>query len=108
MFIFLYYDTSRQNTAYRHPQEAAVRPEGNWGNRQTRNPNIPNQDNVIPLGMMGAMPHRLDVLKKMLENGGDVHYKNGNSGMELLEFAKHYLSDIDGFKEVIELMEQYA
>ena len=26
----------------------------------------------------------------------------------LLEFAKHYLSDIDGFKEVIELMEQYA
>ena len=29
-------------------------------------------------------------------------------GMELLEFAKHYLSDIDGFKEVIELMEQYA
>ena len=72
------------------------------------NPNIPNRDNVIPLGMMGAMPHRLDVLKKMLENGGDVHYKNGNSGMELLEFAKHYLSDIDGFKGVIELMEQYA
>ena len=72
------------------------------------NPTIPNQDNVIPLGMMGAMPHRLDVLKKMLENGGNVHYKNGNSGMELLEFAKHYLSDIDGFKEVIELMEQYA
>ena len=36
------------------------------------NPNIPNRDNVIPLGMMGAMPHRLDVLKKMLENGGDV------------------------------------
>ena len=72
------------------------------------NPNIPNRDNVIPLGMMGAMPHRLDVLKKMLENGGNVHYKNGNSGMELLEFAKHYLSDIDGFKEVIELMEQYA
>lgn len=72
------------------------------------NPNIPNQDNVIPLDMMGAMPHRLDVLKKMLENGGDVHYKNGNSGMELLEFAKHYLSDIEGFKGIIELMEQYA
>ncbi|MDU1346844.1 hypothetical protein [Eikenella corrodens] len=28
------------------------------------NPNIPNRDNVIPLGMMGAMPHRLDVLNK--------------------------------------------
>lgn len=72
------------------------------------NPNIPNQDNVIPLGMMGAMPHRLDVLKKMLENGGDVHYPNANSGMELLAFTKHYRSEREGFKEIIELMEQYA
>ena len=72
------------------------------------NPNIPNRDNVIPLGMMGAMPHRLDVLKKMLENGGDVHYPNANSGMELLAFTKHYRSEREGFKEIIELMEQYA
>ena len=72
------------------------------------NPNIPNRDNVIPLGMMGAMPHRLDVLKKMLENGGDVHYPNANSGMELLAFTKHYRSEREGFKEIIELMEQYV
>lgn len=72
------------------------------------NPNIPNCDNVIPLGMMGAMPHRLDVLKKMLENGGDVHYPNANSGMELLAFTKHYRAEREGFKEIIELMEQYS
>lgn len=72
------------------------------------NPNIPNRNNVIPLGMMGVMPHRLDVLKKMLENGGDVHYPNANSGMELLAFTKHYRSEREGFKEIIELMEQYA
>lgn len=57
--------------------------------------------------MMAATPHRLDVLKKMLETGGDVHYPHANSGMELLPFAKHCRSEREGFKEIIELMEQY-
>ena len=42
------------------------------------NPNIPNRDNVIPLAMIGGMPERLDVLEKMLQNGGDVHFYNGD------------------------------
>ena len=42
------------------------------------NPNIPNRDHVIPLAMIGGMPERLDVLEKMLQNGGDVHFYNGD------------------------------
>ena len=42
------------------------------------NPNIPNRDNVIPLAMIGGMPERLDVLEKMLQSGGDVHFYNGD------------------------------
>ena len=60
------------------------------------------------MGMMGAMPHRLDVLRKMLENGGDVHYLNANSRVELPAFTKYYRSEREGFKEMIELMEQYT
>ena len=58
--------------------------------------------------MMGAIPYRLDVLKKMLETGRDVHYPNANSGKELLAFTKYYRAEREGFKEIIGLMEQYA
>ncbi|WP_044469612.1 ankyrin repeat domain-containing protein [Mannheimia massilioguelmaensis] len=37
-------------------------------------PNIPNQDNLIPLSMIGYLPDRLDLLKLMLEKGANVHF----------------------------------
>ncbi|HDL2090878.1 TPA: ankyrin repeat domain-containing protein, partial [Mannheimia haemolytica] len=36
-------------------------------------PNIPNQDNLIPLRMCIRYPERLDLLELMLKKGGDVH-----------------------------------
>lgn len=71
-------------------------------------PNIPDIDNIIPLAMIGAIPERLDVFKTMLERGGDVHFKNGNSGLELLEFWKEYCSEREHDKRIISLMEEYA
>ncbi|MFZ7136494.1 ankyrin repeat domain-containing protein, partial [Avibacterium avium] len=35
-------------------------------------PNIPNQDNLRPLSMIGYMPNRLDILKMMLDKGANV------------------------------------
>lgn len=41
-------------------------------------PNIPNQDNLIPLSMIGYLPDRLDVLELMLEKGANVHFLVGD------------------------------
>ncbi|KPN70584.1 ankyrin repeat domain-containing protein [Neisseria sp. 83E34] len=71
-------------------------------------PNIPNIDNTIPLAMIGGMPERLDVLEKMLQCGADVHYKSGNSGLEILELIKTYFSEEAAFKAIIAIMEKYA
>ncbi|MEE6032741.1 ankyrin repeat domain-containing protein [Avibacterium paragallinarum] len=35
-------------------------------------PNIPNQDNLRPLSMIGYMPNRLDILEMMLDKGANV------------------------------------
>ena len=35
-------------------------------------PNIPNQDNLRPLSMIGYIPNRLDILKMMLDKGANV------------------------------------
>ncbi|HDR1022214.1 TPA: ankyrin repeat domain-containing protein [Pasteurella multocida] len=72
------------------------------------NPNIPNQDNVIPLAMMGGIPYRLDVLKLMLDKGGNVHYKNGNNELGIVYSVKKHLGKQDRYKPMIELMEKYA
>ncbi|MEE6032428.1 ankyrin repeat domain-containing protein [Avibacterium paragallinarum] len=71
-------------------------------------PNIPNQDNVIPLAMMGGIPDRLDVLKLMLDKGGNVHYKNGNNELGIVHSVKKHLGKQDRYKPMIELMEKYA
>lgn len=71
-------------------------------------PNIPNIDNTIPLAMIGGMPERLDVLEKMLQCGANVHYKSGNSGLEILELIKTYFSEEEAFKTIIAIMEKYA
>ncbi|POY45222.1 hypothetical protein C3007_01340 [Avibacterium gallinarum] len=71
-------------------------------------PNIPNRDNVIPLAMMGGIPDRLDVLKLMLDKGGNVHYKNGNNELGIVYSVKKHLGKQDRYKPMIELMEKYA
>ena len=72
------------------------------------NPNIPNCKNVIPLAMIGGIPERLDVLKLMLENGGNVHYKNANNELAIIDSIKKHLGDQERFIPVIKLLEEYA
>lgn len=69
------------------------------------NPNTPNVDNLIPLSMIGGMPDRLDVLEKMLECGGNVHFFNGNETV-----LESYLpSDNEPeIKPIYELMKKYS
>ncbi|HDZ6726913.1 TPA: ankyrin repeat domain-containing protein, partial [Mannheimia haemolytica] len=69
-------------------------------------PNIPNQDNLIPLRMCIRYPERLDLLELMLKKGGDVHYFNGQ--FELIEGMRKYNGNKPEFKAVIELLEKYA
>ena len=71
-------------------------------------PNIPNRDNVIPLAMIGGVPQRLDLLKLMLDKGGNVHFKNGDNELAIVESMKKYLGDQEKFVPVIQLLEQYA
>ncbi|MGQ8820729.1 aankyrin [Bibersteinia trehalosi Y31] len=69
-------------------------------------PNIPNQDNLIPLRMCIRYPERLDLLELMLKNGGDVHYFNGQD--YLLEGLKDFKGSDPAYKEFFAKMEEYA
>ena len=69
-------------------------------------PNIPDRDNAIALAYICGMPEEIELLKLMLEKGGDVHFNNGQH--EILEGIKKYRSENPKFKPVIELMEKYA
>ncbi|MFP4733516.1 ankyrin repeat domain-containing protein [Pasteurella multocida] len=69
-------------------------------------PNIPNRDQVIPLAMTGYVPEALELLKLMLDKGGNVHYFNGQH--ELLEGIKKYESHRPSSQAIIALMEKYA
>ena len=69
-------------------------------------PNIPDRDNAIALAYICGMPEEIELLKLMLEKGGDVHFNNGQH--EILEGIKKYSSEDPKFKPVIELMEKYA
>ena len=69
-------------------------------------PNIPNRYNLIPLRMTLLMPDRLDVLKLMLKNGGDVNYYNGKD--YLLEAIKAFRGDHPDFQELIQMLENYS
>ena len=76
--------------------------------RAGANHNIPNQDNVIPLSMIGGMPKRLDVLQLMLDKGGNVHHHTGKNETDILATLKKYCGDDEEIKPVIALMEKYA
>ena len=69
-------------------------------------PNIPDRDNATALAYINGMPEEIELLKLMLEKGGDVHFNNGQH--EILEGIKKYSSEDPKFKPVIELMEKYA
>ncbi|VEH67539.1 Ankyrin repeat [Rodentibacter pneumotropicus] len=69
-------------------------------------PNIPNIDNLIPLRMCIRYPDRLDLLALMLQNGGDVHYFNGQD--YLLEGLKDFKGDDPNYSAFFEMMEKYA
>ena len=69
-------------------------------------PNIPDRDNATALAYINGMPEEIELLKLMLEKGGDVHFNNGQH--EILEGIKKYRSEDPKFKPVIELMEKYA
>ena len=63
-------------------------------------PNIETYEHKsTPLSMIGYLPNRLDILKMMLDKGGDVHHKNKYpTGLE----------DEGWLVPVYELMKQYA
>ena len=69
-------------------------------------PNIPDRDHATALAYINGMPEEIELLKLMLEKGGDVHFNNGQH--EILEGIKKYRSEDPKFKPVIELMEKYA
>lgn len=71
-------------------------------------PNIPNRDNVIPLAMIGGMPERVDLLKLMLDKGANMHYKNGDNELSIVNSMKKHLGNQEKFIPVIQLLEQYA
>ena len=69
------------------------------------NPNTPNEKNITPLAYINGMPEELDLLKLMLEKGGDVNFDTG--GGSILEKIKKYRSKDLRFAPVIKLMEKY-
>ena len=74
-------------------------------------PNIPNERGTIPLAMIGHIPDRLDVLKAMLEAGGNVGYINPNGHKTVLEAYRFYEQPEyfePAYQPIIRMMEEYA
>lgn len=69
-------------------------------------PNIPNVDNVTPLAMIGIMPEKLELLKLMLDKGGNVNFHNGHH--TIIEALEKYWIDKEGYLPVVQLMKKYA
>lgn len=69
-------------------------------------PNIPNVDNVTPLAMIGIMPEQLELLKLMLDKGGNVNFHNGHH--TIIEALEKYWIDKEGYLPVVQLMKKYA
>ncbi len=69
-------------------------------------PNIPNQDNLIPLSMIGYLPDRLDVLELMLEKGANVHFLV-NENESILESYKPTSSE-PHLNPIYKLMMKYS
>lgn len=70
------------------------------------NPNIPNQDNLTPLSMIGYLPDRLDVLELMLKNGANVHFLV-NENESIMESYKPTSSE-PHLSPIYELMMKYS
>ena len=70
------------------------------------NPNLPNQDGLIPLSMIGYIPERLDVLELMLQKGANVHYLV-NEYETILESYKPTENEPQ-LKPIYELMKKYS
>ena len=68
------------------------------------NPNLPNQDGLIPL--IGYIPERLDVLELMLQKGANVHYLV-NEDETILESYKPTANEPQ-LKPIYELMKKYS
>ncbi|QTM00728.1 ankyrin repeat domain-containing protein [Mannheimia sp. ZY171111] len=69
-------------------------------------PNIPNQDNLIPLSMIGYLPDRLDILELMLKKGANVHFLV-NKNESILESYKPTSSE-PHLIPIYELMMKYS
>ena len=70
------------------------------------NPNLPNQDGLIPLSMIGYIPERLDVLELMLQKGANVRYLV-NDDETILESYKPTANEPQ-LKPIYELMKKYS
>jgi len=70
------------------------------------NPNLPNQDGLIPLSMIGYIPERLDVLELMLQKGANVH-DLVNEDETILESYKPTANESQ-LKPIYELMKKYS
>ena len=70
------------------------------------NPNIQNQDNLVPLSMIGYLPDRLDVLELMLEKGADIHFLV-NENESILESYKPTSSE-PHLNPIYKLMMKYS
>ena len=57
-------------------------------------PNIETYEHKsTPLSMIGYLPDRLDILKMMLDKGGDVHHKNKYETKEMKAFTNILKND---------------
>lgn len=70
------------------------------------NPNIPNEKKIIPLAYINGQPKELELLKLMLDKGGDVHFHNGYE--TIIEGIKERSLSEEEFIPVLEMMEKYA
>ncbi|WP_243645941.1 ankyrin repeat domain-containing protein [Volucribacter psittacicida] len=72
-------------------------------------PNIPSKRNITPLSQIGIMPNKLNVLRLMLQKGGNVHYvRSEDSDESILESFRALAEYEPHYKPFVKLMEKYA
>ncbi|GAA0320010.1 ankyrin repeat domain-containing protein [Psychrobacter aestuarii] len=70
------------------------------------NPNAANLKNIIPLAYINGQPEELDLLKLMLDKGGDVHFYNGYE--TILEGVTEHSLTNDKLVPVLKTMQEHA
>lgn len=70
------------------------------------NPNAANLKNIIPLAYINGQPEELELLKLMLDKGGDVHFYNGYE--TILEGVKEHSLTNEKLLPVVDMMQKYA